>query len=158
MSSFQSKTDLRSAIIEYIKSISWINPFGLTLTFKQQVNFQKLDFNLASSNIRHFMKRLNRMVFGSSAQRFQKGLKLFPVIETSADNRIHIHALIDCPDHIDPSEFQDKIDKAWSKTNFGYHHTHIQPIRDDGWSTYITKFNQKSEYDLAIDWMNVRNH
>jgi len=98
------------------------------------------------------------MVFGSSAQRFKKGLKLFPVIETSADNRIHIHALIDCPDHIGPSEFLDKIDKAWSKTNFGYHHTHIQPIRDDGWSTYITKFNQKSEYDLAIDWMNVRNH
>ena len=152
------KSGFRTSIIGFIKSIPWTNPFGITLTLKQQVNFQKLDLTSASANIRHFTNRLNRMIFGSSAQRYGKGIKIFPVIEKSADDRLHIHAVIDCPDHIDNSSFNDKINQAWSKTNFGYRHTHIQPIRDDGWSLYITKFDQKAEYDLAIDWMNVRNH
>ena len=149
--------NFRSSIIEYIKTINWNNPFGLTLTLKQYFDSQKLDMITASLNLKQFTNRLNRLLFGASARRYGKGVKLFPVIESSADKRIHIHAIIDCPDHINDTDFSNKIDEAWSKTNWGYRHTHIQPIRDDGWASYITKFSQKTEYDLAIDWNNVKN-
>jgi len=153
-----SKHTLRISIIHFIKSIPWSNPFALTLTFKQQVNFQKLDTILASSNIRHFINRLNRLIFKSSSKRFKKGIHVFPIIEKSADERLHVHAVIDCPSHLESSRFHHLIDEAWSKTNFGYRHIHIQPIRDDGWSSYITKFEQKSDYNLAIDWENVHSN
>lgn len=153
-----SKHTFRTSIIHFIKNIPWSNPFGLTLTFKQKVNFQKLDMILASSNIRHLINRLNRLIFKSSSKRFKKGINVFPIIEKSADERLHVHAVIDCPSHIEPSKFHELIDEAWSKTNFGYRHTHIQPIRDDGWASYITKFEQKSHYDLAIDWENVHSN
>ena len=152
-----SKHTFRTSIIHFIKNIPWSNPFSLTLTLKQQANFKKLDTILASTNIRHFVNRLNRLIFKSSARRFKKSIKLFPVIEKSADDRFHVHAVIDCPNHIEPSQFHRLIDDAWSKTNFGYRHIHIQPIRDDGWASYITKFEQKLDYNLAIDWENVHS-
>ena len=100
-----SKYSFRQELIKFIQSIEWSNPFALTLTLKQRVFNHSLDLIQVTSTIRHFMNRLNRMIFGNASKRYNKKLKLFPVIEHGADKRFHIHAIIDCPNKITTDQF-----------------------------------------------------
>ena len=56
-----------------------------------------------------------------------------------------------------PAEFKQAIEDAWAKTRWGYDQTAIVPMTSDGWVRYISKLDQKPQYDLAIDWPNIRN-
>ena len=153
-----SKYSFRQELIKFINSIEWSNPIALTLTLKQRVFNHSLDLIQVTATIRHFMNRLNRKIFGNASKRYDKKLKLFPVIEHGADKRFHIHAIIDCPNKITTDQFNSKITESWSSIDYGYNHIHIQPIHNDGWTNYITKFQTKLDYALSIDWENVRTH
>ena len=148
---------LRTTILSFLSKMNWVSPYALTFTFKQRVQNHKLDVITASQNIRNFVSRLNRKIFGNAHKRFLKALKFFPVIEYDQDKRFHVHAIIDKPDTINSELFFELIKKSWSKTKFGYDHIHIQPVTSNGWLLYMTKFKQKNDYGLSIDWMNVKN-
>ena len=146
---------LRTTILNYLKTIIWSSPVALTLTLKQKFQNHKIDIIETSKNIKHFLNRLNRLLYGNAYKRFSNAVKIFPVIEYDVDKRFHVHAIIDKPDTIDEIKFYKAIKQSWSKTKFGYDHIHIQTITSDGWISYLTKFAQKPDYDLSIDWMNV---
>ena len=146
----------RRELIKYIREIEWINPFALTLTLKQRQFNKSLDLIQVSVTIRHFLNRLNRAIFGNASKRYKKSIQFVPVIEYGPDTRYHIHAIIDCPLRLNQTNLQTKIQTAWDNTDYGYSHIHLQPIQNDGWTNYITKFSTKPDYALSIDWENVR--
>ena len=146
----------RRELIKYIREIEWINPFALTLTLKQRQFNKSLDLIQISVTLRHFLNRLNRAIFGNASKRYKKSIQFIPVIEYGPDTRYHIHAIIDCPTKLNESILQTKIQSAWNDTDYGYNHIHLQPIHNDGWTNYITKFSTKPDYALSIDWENVR--
>ena len=149
---------LKKSFIEYANSIVWTNPYAITLTLKQRVDNLAIDLINASSNFRYFLNRLNRCFFGNAAGRYKKSVQVVPIIENNATTRYHFHAAIERPQHIDEAEFNHAIHQCWMKTKWGYNHIDIQPMTDSGWIDYISKVNTKNEYDLAIDWANLRRN
>jgi hypothetical protein len=149
---------LKDSVTEYLAAIPWQNPIALSLTLKQRVKQQEIDLYLATSNFRHFMNRLNRRAFGNGPSRFGNGLRVISVHERDELVRLHNHAIVDRPDHMDFDQFKSAVEECWLKTTWGYRQMHIVPVTSNGWTRYITKSNQKPEYDLAIDWMNARIH
>lgn len=148
---------LQEAVIAYANEIPWKNPVALTLTLKQQIKKQAINVYLASANLRHFMSRLNRKIFGNAVRRHNKGLQILPVLEHDTLVRFHNHAIIDRPEEMDFDEFKAVVETTWAKTTWGYNQICIEPVTSDGWIRYIAKLNQKPEFDLAIDWMNARS-
>ena len=158
---FAHNTDykkLKKSFIDYANSIEWINPYAITLTLKQRVDNLAIDMMTASTNFRHFLNRLNRWFFGNGATRFNKSVQVVPIIENNHSTRYHFHAAIERPDHIAPEEFDHAVRQCWSNTKWGYNHIDIQEMTDCGWIDYISKVNTKKQYDLSIDWVNLRKH
>jgi hypothetical protein len=142
------------ALRELVHSTYFENPVALTLTMKKRVAWRVADAIMASRNFRHFRNRLERALFGNAAKRHGKRLKLVAVIETSADQRLHYHCIVDRPSFCSFERFSGIIREQWSKTDFGYYQIDIQDQADDGWTDYILKQRQKCSLLDSIDWDN----
>lgn len=158
------KKVLRACFTEWIGIERWQAPFAVTLTLRQSVTVANsmhpvrlsLTEQSASQNFRHFLNKLNRVVYGSAAHRFGKGVAVVPVIEDNADKRLHYHALIDCPRPQLVAAFPAAIADAWRSTQWGYYQIDIQSGADRGWLNYMMKFRDKPDFATAIDLMNLR--
>jgi hypothetical protein len=148
--SSQLKEDLKKYVVDFDID----NTFGVTLTLKQGIKNQKLDEISCSQNLRHFLNVLNQKVFGNQVKRFNKRLKVLPVLEMSKGNRLHYHLTLENPYPQDPNRFSDLIEVVWNKTKFGHRHIHIHKNVNWEWNDYITKFNNSND---QIDWMNYSN-
>lgn len=155
MTDFQT-FELQKSIRTYFEAIPWQSPVAATLTLKQRIKQQKIDPYIATSNFRHFLNRLNRQVFGNASKRLGRGLRVIPILEHDELVRFHNHAVIDRPQHVTFQDFKVQIECCWSKTTWGYQESVIVPMTSPGWIRYITKTDQKPEFDLAIDWTNTR--
>ena len=155
MTTSDNAVELQNATRSYIAKISWDCPVAVNLTLKQRVRQKRIDLCIASTNFRHFMNRLNRVAFGNAVKRFGHRLQVITVTELSHSNRLHHHAVIGRPDHIEFEQFKAHIEDCWRKTYWGYRETVVVPMTNFGWVSYITKLDQKPEFDLAIDWMNA---
>lgn len=159
-----SSGKMRSALREWIALESWTDPFAATLTLKQVINVPNgtssnrlwLTEPSASQNFRHFLNKLNRNIFGKASQRFDKGVRVLPVLEGGGFKRLHYHAIIDCPSDFHRDDFSLHIVDAWRSTSWGYPQCHVSPDADRGWLNYITKFRDKPDFASSIDWVNVR--
>lgn len=148
---------IRESLRAYLDAIPWQRPVAVSLTLKQRIQQQSIDLYEAAKNFRHFMNRLNRKAFGNAAHRFDRGLRVIPVLEHDEVTRYHHHATIDRPEHLGFEVFKAAIEASWLKTVWGYNEMVIVPVKDGpGWHKYITKAHSKPEYDLAIDWTNAR--
>lgn len=145
-------TSLRTEIRGYFNQIDPVGMMAVTLTLKKRVKGVWLDDIRASQNFRHFMNLLNSKVYGKRFKRFNKQLKVIPVMEMSASNRLHFHLIIEVPTDCDYLWLQNEVKEIWGKTTFGYREIDIQKISDDGWTDYITKFRTKGD---EVDWNNV---
>ena len=146
--------DLSNQLKTYLCGFDVQNCFGITLTLKQQIKNQRLDKISSSQNLKHFLNILNKQVFGNSVQRFNRRLKVLPVLETSTSNRLHYHLTLENPFPNDPNRFKHLIESCWKKTKFGYDHVDINDNIDQGWNDYITKFNNKED---EVDWINFNS-
>lgn len=150
---------LRDSLREYLAKIPWERPVALSLTLKQRIEGQQISLYAATSNFRHFMNRLNRFAFGNAARRYGKGLRVMPVLEHDELVRFHHHATIDQPAHLEFDQFKTAVETCWLDTAWGYQQMFIVPVTDlSGWNGYLTKANQKQQFDLAIDWINTRSN
>lgn len=155
---------LRNALREWIALDAWEAPFAATLTLRQSVDVEDgkashrlwLTDQQASQNFRHFLNKLNRRVFGKSAARYGRGVRVLPVLEGGDSKRLHYHAVIDCLRPSLVQEFPSTVADTWRGTMWGYAQTDIRPDADRGWLNYITKFRDKPDFGSAIDWVNVR--
>ncbi|MBX9676198.1 MAG: hypothetical protein K2V71_06280 [Methylotenera sp.] len=143
---------LRNEINSYIKNTDVVGMLSVSLTLKQRSHGERLDNINTSQNFRHFMNILNTKVYGKQFKRFQKRIRVLPVIEISKDDRYHYHLIMDVPKHTTAFWLSEEIINTWKKTKFGYRQVDIKQITDDGWTDYITKFKSK---DDQVDWVNV---
>jgi hypothetical protein len=78
------------------------------------------------------------------------------VVETSADDRLHYHCIIDRPYYCSFERFSAIVREQWRRTDFGYDPVHIQDQANEGWTDYLLKQRQKSSLLDSIDWDNCQ--
>ena len=154
----------RSQFIDWVSLDDWQAPVAVTLTLRQCVSVpngtsavtQWLTDTAASRNMRHFLNKLDRSVFGKAATRFGKRVGCVPVLEGGTGKRLPYHAVIDCPRPELAGDFPLLIAHTWGSTTWGYWQVDCQKDADNGWLSYITKFRDKPNLADAIDWTNLR--
>ncbi|MGY4366831.1 hypothetical protein ACVW1A_002896 [Bradyrhizobium sp. LB1.3] len=139
-----------------IGSMPFRAPAAVTLTMKKRSGGRSTDDIIASENFRHFRNRLEHCLLGSAAKRHGKHLLMIVVLETSADDRLHYHCIIDRPYHCTFGQFEVVVREEWTKTEFGYRQTDIQDQPDEGWTDYLLKRRQKRSLFDSIDWANCQ--
>jgi hypothetical protein len=173
----------KDAVLQWLNTRERMERMAVTLTFKRSVLrhepttgrqfWERLDGIKASRNVRHFLNRLNKAVYGAAFNRYGKQLRSLVVMEGGKEKRPHVHLEIERPAHVSVEEFERLILKCWGETAFGYDESKITRYSDDGWRDYILKVASKEDNDLgrrsgcsessfrfdvyssAIDWLNV---
>ena len=143
----------------------WRSVFDVTLTLKQAVEansgiWVRLDEHQSRTAFRHFVKRLNRAVYGKAASRHQKRLRLIAVLEKDLSGRWHFHAAIEPPAHFSPEQFDEEVRRCWAKTHWAYREVMVRDNADPGWLKYMFKQRQKSgleHWSDCIDWDTFHN-
>ena len=161
-SSVIERNRYRKEIYDFLNNVSFDNPLSITLTEKVVdpinpiIGQRKIDNIKSSINTKHFLNRVNQKVFKNSFHRYGKQLKSFVVMEgTSTTKRHHIHMILEQPNRYSFDEFKEVINQSWSKTKWGYHHTDIQQMSDNGWLHYLLKDRTKVDLLSDIDWENT---
>lgn len=143
---------LREHFIEFCNTKLWVHPYCVSLTLKQgmsEPHFHALTRTEASRTFTRFKSLVNYSIFGKDSQR--RNLKLYTVasLENSPGERLHYHALIDCPPNLSEEKFKALIRTNWSKTIWGYNEADIKSAANpDGWLKYITKEKGLETIDL----------
>lgn len=151
----------RTIIFNYISEVQFNEPLSVTLTEKKFIvgmNFNKFknDRIRSSQNTKHFLNRINQSVFKNSFHRYGKRLKSFVVREFSSHTKQpHIHMILETPNRFSFDEFKEVINECWWRTKFGYHHTDVRKMNDDGWLDYLLKDRTKIDLMKDIDWENT---
>lgn len=146
------QTDLRTPLRAFILETAKDHDLAVTLTLKQQDGPTRLDGIEASKNLRHFLNRLNKKVFGNAAQRFGKKVEVVPMLEASYAGRLHYHLALKNP-FPTMSICRSAIIDCWSKTRWGYDEVDVQPIYSAGWIDYITKSKLTDVWDVENSHM-----
>ncbi|WP_445948325.1 rolling circle replication-associated protein [Sphingorhabdus sp.] len=161
---YSRNSALQHSLRQWFRLADWQHPFAVTLTLRQSVTVNDghlatqvwLTETVASQNLRHFLNKLNRSIYGKASARFGRGVSCIPVLEGGGLKRLHYHAVIDCPRPEIAQEFPLLIAEHWRSTQWGYWQIDCQPHPDQNWINYITKYRDKPEYSDAIDWVNLR--
>ena len=153
------KRSYQSAIRSNVDIERWASPYAVTLTLRQSIQPEpgyhvRISQEAASSNYRHFMNVLNRKILGKAHTKYGNRLKAFSIFEGGNDKRLHIHAVIECPRPELRATFPTLIRDTWLATDWGYGQVDIQADSDNGWINYISKLDDKPNYDTSIDWTN----
>lgn len=146
----------RQQLALLINRIPFIAPAAVTLTMRKRYGGRSADDIVASENFRNFRNRLEHSLLGSAVKRHGKHLLMIVVLETSADNRLHYHCIIDRPYHCAFQRFEAVLREQWAKTDFGYRQVDIQDQPDEGWTDYLLKPRQKRSLFDSIDWANCQ--
>ena len=155
--------------VEWLNSRVIQNPTHITFTLKQTYNgFNEFGVNintyinqyLSSQNFQHFTNLLNYEIYKNGFLRYGKKLKMIVVNELSINNRLHIHSIIQKPNHLSNTKFEGLVKDKWSKTNFGYKEIDFQYPNNkndrDGWVRYILKNNHLYHHNFdTIDLINT---
>lgn len=137
---------------DWLSKLHYADMYAVTFTMKQSNGGFKLDDASASQNLRHFLNIVNQTAFGNSYRRFGKRVKVIPVIETSAWDRLHYHLSIEKPEHLTEEEFLHLIGSAWRRTSLSRKELDIRKIYSDGWLKYCLKSRDPLQ---AIDFENL---
>jgi hypothetical protein len=144
----------------------WSSIWDMTLTLRQArktddgARWIKADEYQCRAAFRHFMRLLNRAVYGNAVCRYGKQLRVLPILEKEENQRWHFHAAIESPTHIEPNRFVASVRECWSKVDWGYHEIMIRPSANRGWIKYMLKCPQKSAFDAwsdCISWESLHN-
>ena len=146
-------------------SLSIPNPINYTLTVKQFEFNRRTTVDDIRRNNRHFFNRLTRSIFGHNRQK--RYLKRAVIISVSRVEGIHVHLVIEKPEHIKLRKFIDLIEFCWGKTSYANYQSHFEipeeELRKIKWANYLKKnknFNIKEilEGDNTkgeVDWENT---
>jgi hypothetical protein len=150
---------LKRASITYFENFNWNQPLAVTLTLKKvagtgpnmvrgtQENYQR--------NLNHFLNVLNRRIFQGGSRK-GKTVQVVPVLERDQSGRAHYHLMLDVPKGVIWFWLKDQIEQIWPKTDWGFQQIDVRLETQGHWLKYMMKFRSKNDYDLAIDWENVR--
>jgi hypothetical protein len=179
----QRTSRLRSEIKQWSKlnTSHWRSVLAVTLTVKQALLSDRggllaLTEIQAKKELRYFMTRLTRCVYGRAARKGKK-LRVIPVVEKEADGRWHYHLAIEPPAHLHVNQFAAQIISSWSKSPWAHRINHIKPEavhgwvysafqrressppkldpEKDGWRIYLLKKRGKSGLEYWVDCIDL---
>ena len=142
----------------------------VSLTLKQGIRdgdrLEMLTYPKTSNCIKELMKAVNRHVFRNASRRYGKRLVCVPVIENSANDRLHIHMLLEIPDYmsVNPDAFFQIVLTEWHKIRWSHAEYEIRRIPSDEdatwWTKYILKDFVKDDegLDVANLYLGMRRH
>lgn len=143
--------------------VDWLDRFPLSiradLTMKKArweknksgevVRWIKIDENAAKRNTSIWLDRLNGRVYGNAYKRFDKKLDVLTVIEKNKDDkRLHVHALIECPEWMSRDKMVMLIDKCWDRSPWSYVEREITEIDTIRGSLFYNLKNGSDGADL----------
>jgi len=130
---------LRSEIKQWSKlnTSHWRSVLAVTLTVKQALLSDSgcllpLTEIQAKKELRYFMTRFNRSVYGRAARKGKK-LRAIPVVEKDASGRWHYHLAIEPPTHLNADQFAAQNISSWLKSPWAHRINHIKPEAVRGW-------------------------
>jgi hypothetical protein len=160
---------IESAKSHFFDTSGWSEFCDVTLTLKQghqsdSGGWVKIDDYRSRQAFRHFMKLLNRAVYGAAFRRYGKRLRVLPVLEKGevrarslrpcergTSGRWHIHCAIEMPAHFDAVVLEKLICVCWAKVEWGHGRILVRDGANPGWIGYMLKDRQKSEFDGFVD-------
>jgi hypothetical protein len=113
--------------------------------------FVRLDELSAKKAFHHYMKGLNRKIYGAAFRHQRKRLRVIPILEKSADGRWHYHVAIESPSFMYATSFGQVAMDLWLHTPLGYCHGDVAVNADDGWIAYMAKRRGKSRLENYYD-------
>jgi hypothetical protein len=147
-----NSNEYRKATQDWISQYAntdWTGWYSVSLTMRQsrrelsETSSGSFKFELdeiqASQNMRHFLTRLNKKIYGAAFTRYNKCVDVVPVFEYDKSNKLHYHLLIKVPNRISEYQLHALILTNWMKTNWGLWEMDLQNTHDSGWLRYITK-------------------
>ena len=156
-----NSNEYRKAIQDWISQYAdtdWTGWYSVSLTMRQsrrelsETSSGSFKFELdeiqASQNMRHFLTRLNKKIYGAAFTRYNKRVDAVPVFEYDKSNKLHYHLLIKVPNRISEYQLNALILTNWMKTNWGLWEMDLDETYDSGWLRYITK-------DTTQDFTNI---
>jgi hypothetical protein len=153
-----SDRKLQAELRDWYDISQFDHPTAITLTMKQGIpgthGWIRIDKITASQNLRYFLNRLNKKVFGSASHRHKRKLNCLPVIEHDEVRRMHYHLLLDCPEHLSDQAFETLVRTCWRQTAWASEQVHYEPSANAGWLLYISKFATKLDFIDHIDLEN----
>ena len=159
----------------FFDTSSW-GPFcDVTLTLKQARQSErgawvKIEDYPCRKAFRHFMNLLNRAAYGSAFRRYDKRLRVLPVLERGevraralrswehgTSGRWHVHCAIELPSHFDAVALESLICDCWAKVEWGLGRILVRDGANAGWISYMLKDRQKSEFDGFLDCIMIES-
>jgi hypothetical protein len=131
-------------IRDWLDRGDWSNWFAVTVTMRRSFVSDTgersfITVERASQNLRHFLNRMNKAIFGNAYKRYGKRVQVIPVYEKDVDTHLHFHLFIEKPDRLSDLRFECLIRTNWIKSDWGLWSIDIQKDTDSGWLKYITK-------------------
>jgi len=170
INSMEARSDpIESAKSHFFDTSSWSKFCDVTLTLKQghqpdNGGWVKIEDYRCREAFRHFMRLLNRAVYGAAFRRYGKRLRVLPVLEKDevrarslrpwergTSGRWHIHCAIELPPHFDAVVLESLIRDCWAKVEWGHGRILVRDGANAGWIIYMLKDRQKSEFDGFLD-------
>lgn len=156
----QSKPDSRKELIDWVSPNFNENDYFVTLTFRPNILF---DEAARSLDVRHFLNRLNRKIYGKQFDRGLKRLKCFPVFEFNNSDGLHVHMLLERPadeSRLDRA-FEATVIEVWTNLNNGGI-PKAQDVRDTfdikRLLSYMSKQIRTSDKLIRVDANNIHWH
>lgn len=150
--------EARNELRQWLQNYEWLNPFAVTLTFKQRFNGIALDKYIASKQVKNFLSRISNKIFGNNYKRRKQNLNRIATAETAG--RLHYHLFLDLPDY-KLSSAKELIKQNWNPKviDYAYNQQKVEEITSsDGWLKYITKFNNDNdELDMTNTFLDPSN-
>jgi hypothetical protein len=166
----EAKSDpFASAKSYFFDTRTWGSFCDVTLTLKQarqsdEGTWIRVDDYPCRQAFRHFMKLLNRAVFGAAFRRHGKRLRVLPVLEKgevysssfrlggrASFGRWHIHCAIELPTHLNAVGLEKLIRHCWANVELGHGRILVRGGANPGWINYMLKARQKSQFDSFLD-------
>jgi hypothetical protein len=179
----QRTSRLRSEIRQWsqLNTSHWRSVLAVTLTVKQALLSDRggllpLTEIQAKKELRYFMTRFNRAVYGHAARKGKK-LRVVPIVEKDTYGRWHYHLAIEPPAHLNADQFASQIISSWSESPWAHriHHIKSEAVRGwvydefqtrestrpkldpekDGWRLYLLKKRGKSGLENWVDCIDL---
>lgn len=152
--------NFKAAVIKFCKPQEDKNYVAVTLTFRggrsENGQWHHLRQEYCEQNLRHFLNKLNKRVFGNAYRPRKKAgrqLNCLSVLEGDNTVRRHYHLMLELPHGYTINEFGKLIRATWRTTRWGGYEVGVKPA-DTGWLHYMLKKRSKQNLPDAIDWLN----
>jgi hypothetical protein len=154
--------NIRREALSYFDTSHWLFPMACTLTLKKEIGSGAARIAItpidASQNLRHFLNKLNKRLYGNlfrTTNNFRARLEVIPVIENDTSGRLHFHIAMDMPEVNSVMGLEEEIKLIWRETYWGYDQIHLAAMLNDGWIRYMLKYRSKQNFCDSIDWPNL---